>query len=169
MKKTFIIVVISVLAIMAVAFTAQPPVSDQPTVTIVQEIPDTVTVESVYKGVNDERAKHELEPLTPNQLLEKSACLKADDMLENQYWAHVSPSGVTPWKWFGDVGYVFKFAGENLAKDFSSTSVLFNKWTNSPTHEENIIGTFKDMGVCIRYGKFLGYDMNIIVNHFGLQ
>jgi uncharacterized protein YkwD len=45
--------------------------------------------------------------------------MKANDMATLSYFAHTSPSGLTPWHWFAKANYVFSYAGENLAIDFS--------------------------------------------------
>ena len=40
--------------------------------------------------------------------------------------------GKTPWYWFGEVGYDFRFAGENLAVYFSDSVEVERAWMNSP-------------------------------------
>ena len=38
-------------------------------------------------------------------------------MAKNEYFAHTSPTGITPWYWLSQVDYNFIYAGENLAVD----------------------------------------------------
>lgn len=133
------------------------------------EAQDNITLQSVYKAVNKERSENGLDSLKIDSDLEESACLKADDILKNQYWSHNSPTGVEPWKWFKDAEYDFDFAGENLAEGYETTKVLFEEWTNSPSHEANIIGDFEDIGVCIRSGVLNGKQTTLVVNHFGTR
>src|SRR5208283_734919 len=57
--------------------------------------------------------------LTTSPSLTLAAQEKANDMVKNNYFAHTSPTGVTPWQWFANVGYDFSSAGENLAVNFS--------------------------------------------------
>src|SRR3989338_3336151 len=54
-------------------------------------------------------------------VLEEAARLKANDMIKDGYFAHVSPDGVAPWYWFRVAGYRFTHAGENLAVHFADS------------------------------------------------
>ena len=67
---------------------------------------------------NENRQADNLGLLAPNSLLEEAANLKAEDMAEKGYFAHISPENQTPWYWFSEVGYIFNYAGENLAVNF---------------------------------------------------
>ena len=51
-------------------------------------------------ATNRERLGNGRLSLEFNPALNQAAQLKANDMLAEQYWAHVSPSGVQPWQWF---------------------------------------------------------------------
>ncbi len=59
--------------------------------------------------------------LAVNPVLERAAQAKADDMAAKSYFSHNSPDGVTPWFWLNQAGYVFTYAGENLAANFSDS------------------------------------------------
>ena len=74
-------------------YTQQSRPFEQPAI----EIPKDITAEEVLAGVNAERVKAGLGALAVNQLLNQSACLKADDMIAKNYWAHTSPDGTQPW------------------------------------------------------------------------
>ena len=54
---------------------------------------------------NQERKSLGVSVLRENTKLNQAAYLKAKDMLENDYFAHISPSGFSPWHWFEKVGY----------------------------------------------------------------
>ncbi len=99
---------------------------------------------SVLPGVlatltNDDRAANDIPPLTPDPLLAQAAQLKADDMAEKGYFAHVSPEGKTPWYWFDQVGYQYTYAGENLAVNFTDSKDVETAWMASPAHHANIV------------------------------
>ena len=81
----------------------------------------TITIDDLLKETNEVRSSYKSGTLKINDKLNQAAYLKAKDMMANQYWAHVSPNGTQPWKWFGDVNYNYAEAGENLAKNFSTT------------------------------------------------
>ena len=85
---------------------------------------------------------------------------KANDMAAKSYFAHTSPEGLTPWHWFFKNGYRFKYAGENLAVNFSDSAEVERAWMNSPGHRANILnGKFTEVGIAISFGKYDGRDV----------
>jgi hypothetical protein len=65
-------------------------------------------------------------------------------------------------------GYKYRYAGENLARDFSSASSAVDAWMNSPSHRDNILnGNYKDVGIGVVEGNLGGADTTIIVQFFG--
>jgi hypothetical protein len=129
-----------------------------------------ITITSLFDQTNEARQQAGVAPLNLNQKLNDAAYLKAQDMIENQYWAHTSPSGVEPWKWFGDVKYNYSEAGENLAKGFYSTGAVMTAWLNSPEHKENIVNkNYQDVGFAILTGELDGKQTTLIVAMYGLQ
>lgn len=124
--------------------------------------------------VNAERIKNGLNPLKENVLLDKSAELKAKDMLERGYWSHNSPEGVETWVFFKKVGYPYTEAGENQAKNFYSVNSIISGWMFSPTHKENILkSVYEETGVGVVYPTINTNLFNIgepvVVQHFGTQ
>lgn len=71
-----------------------------------------ITALSLLNQTNQARRTAGVGDLTLNDKLNQAAALKAQDMLTNQYWAHTSPDGVEPWKWFDDAGYKYSEAGK---------------------------------------------------------
>jgi len=127
-----------------------------------------ITAQKVLDQTNIERIKLGLEPLVYSSVLSESAKEKADDMFINNYWAHNSPQGKTPWTFFDAVGYKYSTAGENLAKDFYNTDSLVKAWMNSPTHKENIINTkYKEIGIAVVNGTLGDIKTTLVVQHFG--
>jgi hypothetical protein len=117
---------------------------------------------------NAEREKAGLRPLEINALLSEAAFLKAQNMLDEQYWAHVSPSGAQPWKWFADAGYHYNYAGENLAKNYPTAGATIDAWMNSPTHRENILkGAYLDVGFAVLEGTLEGEETVLVVAMYG--
>ena len=55
-----------------------------------------ISAAELLADTNTERSKDSLPNLKINDELSKAAFLKAQDMLTNNYWAHTSPTGVTP-------------------------------------------------------------------------
>ena len=117
---------------------------------------------------NQERKSLGVRVLKENAKLNQAAYLKAKDMLANDYFAHTSPAGRTPWYWFDKVGYNYQYAGENLAIDFLDSEELFQAWDNSPSHRENIISAnYTDIGIAVLTGEFEGAQTTVVVQLFG--
>jgi len=127
-----------------------------------------ITVQKVLDQTNNERKNLGLESLSYNSILSQSAQKKAEDMFENDYWAHNSPQGKTPWTFFDASGYKYSVAGENLAKDFYNTESLIKAWMNSPTHKANIVHQkYKEIGIAVVNGTIDGIKTTLVVEHFG--
>ncbi len=108
------------------------------------------------------------EPLTENQQLDNAAYLKAKDMLDKGYFAHSSPEGTTPWFWFREAGYDYKYAGENLAIGFLESEEVNRAWLDSPLHRENILGAnYSEIGLAVVSGEFQGKQTTVVVQLFG--
>lgn len=129
-----------------------------------------ITVDKVVAATNAERAKYGLAPLQYNPTLSAAALAKGQDMFNNQYWAHTSPTGKEPWAFIQDAGYVYQVAGENLARDFMTTPDMLLAWMASPTHKANIVNArYEDIGVAVINGNLSGIDTTLVVQMFGKQ
>ncbi|MFZ2126239.1 MAG: CAP domain-containing protein [Candidatus Microsaccharimonas sp.] len=127
-----------------------------------------ISVSDLLTDTNEERAKDELPALKINEELSQAAFLKARDMFANNYWAHTSPSGVTPWKWLGDAGYNYDVAGENLAKNYPTADATVAAWMNSETHRANIMNSaYQDIGFAVVDGMLDGRDTTLVVAYYG--
>lgn len=127
-----------------------------------------ITAQKVYDQTNQKRLAAGLLPLHFNAVLSQSAAAKAQDMFANNYWAHNSPQGKSPWDFFKSAGYKYSIAGENLAKDFYDTDSMMNAWMNSPTHKANIINNqYQEIGVGVVNGVLNGVKTTLVVQHFG--
>ncbi len=110
----------------------------------------SLSMDQIVGLVNADRSSHGLAPLSLNSTLNLAALAKADDMIENHYFAHTSPEGVNPWFWFKTLGYNYSYAGENLAIGYKDASTLENSWMHSPSHRANILSPYySDMGLAV--------------------
>ncbi len=117
--------------------------------------------------INTQRTGNGLPALTVNPLLTEAAQDKANDEATKGYFAHVSPSGITPWYWFNLVGYNFQYAGENLAVNFTDSDAVVNAWMNSPTHRANILKQqYTETGVGMATGMYEGQSAIFVVQEF---
>jgi hypothetical protein len=118
---------------------------------------------------NQTRQSLGLKPLSVNEKLNQAALLKAENMVQNQYFSHTSPGGVTPWFWFLKAGYNYKYAGENLAVGFYDSKEVYDAWLNSPSHKANIVNpNYTEVGTAV-LGGFGQNNSIIVVQEFGTQ
>ncbi|HTL39592.1 MAG TPA: CAP domain-containing protein [Methylomirabilota bacterium] len=126
--------------------------------------PRLLSVNDILNLANHDRSDKGLSPLSLNPVLSLAALAKAQDMINNRYFAHTSPEGVNPWYWFRALGYKYTYAGENLAAGFTDPNDLENSWMNSPDHRANILSPFYgDVGLAVVKEN----NVNIIVELFG--
>lgn len=117
---------------------------------------------------NESRSQNGLGTLSTNSALATAAYNKAKDMFEDNYFAHTSPDGKTPWDFIKEAGYTYSYAGENLAIGYADADELFDAWMNSPTHRENILNSnFREIGIAVLSGTFEGSQTLIAVQEFG--
>lgn len=127
-----------------------------------------ISVSDLLADTNTAREQSSLPDLKVNDKLSTAAFAKAQDMFANNYWAHTSPSGVTPWKWIGDAGYNYDVAGENLAKNYPTAQATLDAWMNSPTHRANILNNkYQDIGFAVVDGMLDGRNTTLVVAYYG--
>jgi len=127
-----------------------------------------ISVSELLTDTNAAREESSLPDLTINEELSKAAFSKAQDMFANNYWSHTSPSGVTPWKWLGDVGYNYDVAGENLAKNYPTAAATVDAWMASESHRANILNNkYKEIGFAVVDGMLEGRNTTLVVAYYG--
>ncbi len=152
------------LLIVFVAFA----VSHMATGTSILGVKANITAVELVNDTNTERAKQGKKPLQYSEQLSTAAYLKAKDMFAKQYWAHTAPDGTTPWHWFAEAGYNYADAGENLAKNFTTTDATVAAWMASTHHRENILNAnYVDVGFAVMDGTLDGQQTTIIVALYG--
>ena len=110
----------------------------------------TAEASSLLAATNAEREANGEADLQINGELTAAAQAKAADMVAKNYWAHVSPSGETPWDFIDQTGYSYVGAGENLAYGFNSLDEVMTGWMNSPTHRANVLkAAYSEVGFSI--------------------
>lgn len=149
------------------AFAIQPSANAAATTAISNTQLSTVQVASVnsvndaailkvIKLVNQKRVQAGLKPLSVNTNLQKVAQVKANDMAQNGYFDHTSPTYGTPFKMMKTYGITYTYAGENIAKGQSSAAEVMSDWMNSPGHKANILNkNFTQIGVGLKNGVWV--------------
>lgn len=119
---------------------------------------------------NDYRRENGLGPLRLDSDLSQAAAGKATDMFAKNYWAHIAPDGVTPWSFILNSGYEYLYAGENLARGYSTAQDVVRAWMDSPTHRANMLSKdYSDVGFAIATGTLTGSDTVLVVEMFGTR
>ncbi len=127
-----------------------------------------ITIQQIIDDTNQQRHAQSLSPLKENAALDAAAQAKAADMFAENYWAHFSPSGKTPWQFITAAGYRFSYAGENLARNFYNSADVVTAWMNSPSHRENILDShYQDIGIAVMDGTLNGQKTTLVVQMFG--
>ena len=129
-----------------------------------------LTQQGVIKWTNTQRENNGLLPLVENATLDKMAAAKVDDMFQNQYFAHESPTGVGAGDLAKTFGYDFIIIGENLALgDYKDDEALVQAWMASIGHRANILNNrYQEIGVAVKKGTYEGRTTWLAVQHFGL-
>lgn len=131
-------------------------------------IASSINSDNIISLVNKDRIKFGLNELKPNVNLTTAAYAKANDMVQKQYWDHYGPNGETPWDFMKNAGYHYYYAGENLAKGFTTAEGCHTALMNSPTHRENILSPeYADIGIAVIDANLLGEDVVLLVQMFG--
>jgi uncharacterized protein YkwD len=106
--------------------------------------------------VNQERARNGELPLQTNGQLEKAAVEHSEEMVSQDYFAHIAPDGLTPLERVEATGYIPNHevgytVGENIAwgtLQLSTPSAIVAAWIASPEHLANILdASYKETAV----------------------
>lgn len=115
----------------------------------------------IVRLCNIERNKKGLTPLAIDKTLTKTAGYKANEMLQYEYFSHISPvTGLNPWELAASFGYSFRAFGENIwmgkgyQKEQLTAELIVEGWMNSKGHRENILSDkFGKIGVGVIFSK----------------
>lgn len=127
-----------------------------------------INITDLLKYTNKKREENGASTLRLNDKLSAAAQKKAKDMFEDGYWAHVAPDGTEPWDFIVGENYEYTYAGENLAKNFSTSKEVVEAWFKSPSHKSNLIGVnYEEVGFAVVNGVMNGYETTLVVQMFG--
>ena len=104
--------------------------------------------QEVIRLVNEIRAQNGLSALTYNWELSRVARYKSQDMVDNRYFSHTSPTYGTPFQMIRSFGLSYRSAGENIAYGQRTPQAVVNAWMNSSGHRANILNAaYTQIGV----------------------
>lgn len=116
-------------------------------------IPQTDTTVSSYEAevirlVNEIRVQNGLSALKTNWELSRVARYKSQDMVDNHYFSHTSPTYGTPFEMMRAFGLSYRAAGENIAYGQTTPQAVVTAWMNSSGHRANILSSsYTQIGV----------------------
>lgn len=106
--------------------------------------------------VNQARAQNNLPALKVDMELTNVARIKSQDMIDNNYFSHNSPTYGSPFDMMKDFGINYVQAGENIAGN-QSVQNAHDSLMNSPGHRKNILSPdFTHIGIGIKNGGSYG-------------
>ena len=80
--------------------------------------------------------------------LSRVARYKSQDMVDNRYFSHTSPTYGTPFQMIKAFGLTYRTAGENIAYGQRTPQAVVNAWMNSSGHRANILNpSYTQIGV----------------------
>jgi len=122
---------------------------------------------------NFARANAGLGELADAEELDASAEGKAEDVLRCDSFSHFA-CGREFTYWIRTAGYIGEgcwHAGENLAwgaGEYGSVRAIFRAWMSSPTHRQNILGDYSQVGISLETGELEGHSAaHVWAAHFG--
>lgn len=134
-------------------------VSNTETIDSVSTLNLTEDENELLNLINAEREKNNLSAFKIDESLQNVARLKAQDLVENNYFSHISPTYGTPFEMLRNNQISYKTASENIAGNPSISGAL-DSWLNSDSHKKNILSNdynYTGLAVVdsIAYGKII--------------
>ncbi len=128
----------------------EAPQVEEPKVPADQNLSDLNAQErEMVEYVNQERTKAGLAPLKVDLDLARVARIKSQDMVDNGYFDHNSPTYGSPFEMMRSFGISYRAAGENIAKNRSVIGA-HTALMNSEGHRANILNpNFTHIGIGI--------------------
>lgn len=117
----------------------------------------TADEKQVFNLINQQRTNNGLQALKINDEVQRVARIKAQDMVDSNYFSHNSPNYGSPFDMLKNFKISYKSAAENIAAN-SSNSNAVTSWMNSSGHKANILnGKYNYTGIGVvsssKYGK----------------
>lgn len=111
----------------------------------------------VFDLINKQRTNNGLAALKNDSEVQRVARIKAQDMVDNNYFSHTSPTYGSPFDMLKSFKISYKTAGENIAGNSSNSSAV-TAWMNSSGHKANILNSnFNYTGIGVvsspKYGE----------------
>ena len=107
-------------------------------------------IEELFSLTNEYRKSHELSEFSLSTTLCSIAQLRAVDMAENDYFAHISPGGEKVCDILQEYNVFYFSVSENIGKGTVSCKRMMDTWMNSPDHRAIILNrNYHQLGIGI--------------------
>jgi len=131
--------------------TQTPPPSQPPPQPLPQAPAELTSAEArLFELINSARTGEGVQPVVIDLKLVEIARLKANDLIKNNYFGHISPTYGSPGQMLRSFGVSFTSAGENLAKAgdvYKAHMLLLN---STKGHREILLGPdYSKVGVAV--------------------
>ncbi len=128
--------------------------------------------EQIRQRINEIRQEQGLTELQANAKLAEVARRYSQQMAEQDFFSHTSPTGDTPAQRVQAAGIMYRMVGENL---FKSTNIpqpvnaAVEGWMDSPGHRENILRSqYRETGIGVWRDGETYYVTQLFLRSFGL-
>jgi uncharacterized protein YkwD len=112
--------------------------------------PDVVSSgDALLLDLNRTRVEHRLPPLQVDRRLTVAAFEHAEDMAYEQYFAHVSPDGRSPFDRIREAGVSYRFAGENIAMAPTEPTASDALFASLPHRENMLDPNYRRIGIAV--------------------
>ena len=161
MKKVFVLTIITALLITGVSITVLSQKTPEKPQYVAQTEDIPLNADTIFNLVNAEREKAGVKPLARDARLDQSAQTKADDMANNNYFAHINPTtGVNGYKLIPSG--LCSYQSENINAALTNEEAV-TEWMNSEPHRNAILDQQYDIsGIGLAWQG----DYYIVTQHF---
>ncbi|NMA64280.1 MAG: hypothetical protein GX964_09630 [Syntrophomonadaceae bacterium] len=120
----------------------EPPTQPEPEPPVVNPAPNARTADEQWMvtRLNEERTQRGLKPLQVDPALTDLARMKSQDMVDNDYFAHQSPTYGSPADMVKNAGITYWLCGENLARA-GTVQDAHDLLMDSSGHRANILNS----------------------------
>jgi len=110
----------------------------------------------VLYHINEYRKENGLKELQPFSTLQYASKIKAQDLVNYNYFSHTSDRLGTPFEMLEDLQIDYQIAGENLAGNTTPKKAV-EAWIASPSHRDNILEEeYEYTGICVIESQIYG-------------
>jgi uncharacterized protein YkwD len=123
-----------------------------------QPIDKNSFVNEIFILINNARIQNGLSTLNLNNALNSVASFRSQDMIDRDYFSHITPEGKSYINILQESGVAYNISGENIIHSFPPSNAnpyqYFNTWIASDLHRANILNSyFSQVGIGISFNN----------------